>query len=109
MVRFWQAMLAGRLLAPATVGHAYAQLHPMFDAGTWYGRGVMLTEFRDGDAPLNVWLGHAGGTPSARAVIGYDVASRVFLAVAINGDVPAEAAAYRLLKEVRAHRASAGR
>ena len=69
----------------------------------------MLTEFRDGAGPPNVWLGHAGGTPSAKAVIAYDVASGVFLAVAINGDVSAEAAAYRLLKEVGAHRASTSR
>jgi D-alanyl-D-alanine carboxypeptidase len=109
MVRFWQAMLAGRLVGAASVRHAYDHLYPMFDPGTYYGRGVMLIEFRDGDAPPNVWLGHGGGTPSAKAVIAYDTASRVFIAVAINGDVSAEAAAYRLLREVRASRPSGKR
>jgi len=109
MVRFWQAMLAGRLVGAASVRHAYAHLYPMFDPGTFYGRGVMLIEFRDGDAPPNVWLGHGGGTPSAKAVVAYDTASRVFIAVAINGDVSAEAAAYRLLREVRASRESGKR
>ncbi len=109
MVRFWQAMLARRLFGATTLRHAYEHLYPMYDPGTFYGRGVMLTEFRDGVGPPNVWLGHGGGTPSARAVVAYDVGSRVFIAVAINGDVSAEAAAFRLLKEVREHRASGKR
>lgn len=104
LVRFWQALLAGRVTGEASVREAFRRLHPMFDAGTYYGRGVMLTEFRDGEGPAHVWLGHGGGTPSARAVVAYDVASRVFVAVAINGDVSAEAAAYRLLREVLAER-----
>lgn len=106
MVRFWQAMLAGRLTSAASLRHAFGDLYPMVDPGTFYGRGVMVIEFREGDRPPNVWLGHGGGTPSARAVIAYDTASRVFIAVAINGDVSTEAAAYRLLKEVRAYRAT---
>lgn len=41
----------------------------------------------------------------ARAVIAHDAGSRVFVPVAISGDVFDEAAAYRLLMEVQAHRA----
>ena len=109
MVRFWQALLAGRLVGATTLRHAYEHLYPMIDPGTYYGRGVMLTEFRDAAGPPNVWLGHGGGTPSAKAVVAYDVGSRIFIAVAINGDVSAEAAAYRLLREVRASRESGKR
>lgn len=109
MVRFWQAMLAGRVVGGATLRHAYERLYPMLDPGTYYGRGVMLTEFREGEGPPNAWLGHGGGTPSAKAVIAYDVGSRIFIAVAINGDVSAEAAAYRLLREVRTFRSSGKR
>jgi D-alanyl-D-alanine carboxypeptidase len=106
MVRFWQAMLAGRLTGVPSLRHAFEHLYPMYDPGTFYGRGVMVIEFKEGDRPPNVWLGHGGGTPSAKAVIAYDTASRVFIAVAINGDVSTEAAAYRLLKAVRAFRAT---
>lgn len=105
MVRFWQAMLAGRLTGAPALRHAFERLYPMYDPGTFYGRGVMAIEFKDGDVQ-NLWLGHGGGTPSAKAVIAYDTASHVFVAVAINGDVSTEAAAYRLLKEVRASRVS---
>jgi hypothetical protein len=38
-------------------------------------------------------------------VLAYDLDSRIFLAVAINGDVSAEAAANALRKVVKAHRA----
>ncbi len=106
MVRFWQALLAGRLVGAPSLRHAFEHLYPMYDPGTFYGRGVMVIEFKDGERPPNVWLGHGGGTPSAKAVIAYDTASRVFIAVAINGDVSSEAAAYRLLNEVRSFRAS---
>jgi len=85
--------------------HAFEHLYPMYDPGTFYGRGVMVIEFEDGDRQ-NLWLGHGGGTPSAKAVIAYDTASHVFIAVAINGDVSTEAAANRLLKEVRGFRAT---
>ena len=105
MVRFWQAMLAGRLVGGATVRDAFARPYPMYDPGTFYGRGVMVIEFTD-RVLQNLWLGHGGGTPSAKAVIAYDTASRVFIAVAINGDVSTEAAANRLLKEVRGFRAA---
>jgi D-alanyl-D-alanine carboxypeptidase len=106
MIRFWQALLAGRVVGTASLRRAFDHLYPMYDPGTFYGRGVMVIEFKAGDGPQNVWLGHGGGTPSAKAVIAYDTTSRVFIAVAINGDVSAEAAAYRLLKEVRAWRTS---
>jgi D-alanyl-D-alanine carboxypeptidase len=68
----------------------------------------MLTEFHPGDGVTETWLGHGGGTPSHRAVIALDVRSRVFVAVAINADVSAEAAAFRLLEQVRAWRAGGG-
>lgn len=101
MVRFWQAMLGGRAVGAATLRGAYDRLYPMIDPGTYYGRGVMLIEFRDREGTSHQWLGHGGGTRSARAVIAYDPRSRVFVAVAINGDVSVEAAAHRLLEVVR--------
>jgi D-alanyl-D-alanine carboxypeptidase len=108
LVVFWQALLSGRLTGPDTIRRAYQHLYPMFDPGTFYGRGVMLIEFQPAGGLPERWLGHGGGTPSSKAVVAYDARSRVFVAVAINGDVSAEAAAFRLLGEVRARHAAAG-
>jgi D-alanyl-D-alanine carboxypeptidase len=106
MVLFWHGLLAGKVLRQQTVEHAYTHLYPMFEPGMFYGRGVMLTEFSDKDNEKVVWLGHSGGTPGLRAVIAYDVDSRIFLAVAINGDVSAEAVANKLRRVVKEHRAT---
>jgi D-alanyl-D-alanine carboxypeptidase len=106
MVLFWQSFLGGRIVRQQTVVRAYSQLYPMFERGMFYGRGVMLTEFADKNDEKVVWLGHSGGTPGLKAVIAYDLESRIFLAVAINGDVSAEAAANTLRKVVKAHRAA---
>jgi D-alanyl-D-alanine carboxypeptidase len=103
LVLFWQALLSGRLTSPGSIRAAYRTLYPMYDPGTFYGRGVMLIEFA-GAQGAETWLGHGGGTPSARAVVAWDPRSRVFVAVAINADVSTEAAAYRLIREVRAFR-----
>lgn len=108
MVAFWRAVLSGILVRQLTIVRAYFQLFPMFEPGLFYGRGVMLSEFRDQDGVSHMWLGHSGGTPSAKAVIAYDVTERVFIAVAFNGDVSAEAGANKLLAEIKAYRATSG-
>jgi D-alanyl-D-alanine carboxypeptidase len=106
MVRFLNAYLSGRLVSRENVLEAYSRLFPMFDQpGPFYGRGVMLLEFEDG-GQSNVWLGHCGGTPGIKAVVAYDPRTRVFVAVALNGNVSAEACANKLLKVVESHRAA---
>ena len=101
MIRFWSALLEGRLVAPATVKSMFATLYPMFDPGTYYGLGVMVFDVQDGTDRL-LWLGHAGGTPGASAVIAYSPVDRAFVAVALTGDGPSVAVANQLLKTVRA-------
>lgn len=107
MVGFWRAVLSGSLVSQETILQAYGRLYPMSEPGLFYGRGVMLSEFGDKEGVSHMWLGHSGGTPSAKAVIAYDVTERVLIAVAFNGDVSAEAAANKLLAELKAYRAAA--
>ena len=78
----------------------------MYDPGTFYGRGVMLYEFPDKDQQKHVWLGHSGGTPGLKSIVAYDVNAGVYVAVAMNGNVSAEAAANKLLAVVQEYRAT---
>ena len=100
MIRFWSALLDGRLVKPATLEAMFATLYPMFDPGTYYGLGVMVFDVPDQDGQL-LWLGHAGGTPGASAVVAYSPKDRAFVAVALTGDGPAVAVANQLLKAAR--------
>ena len=52
MVRFWQALLGGRLLKHQTVRGLFERLYPMFDQGTYYGRGVMLYDYSNGNTVI---------------------------------------------------------
>ncbi len=96
MLRFWHALLTGKLLSTEATARRFARLYPMFDNGTFYGQGVMAY-----DAPGVRWLGHSGGTPGAKAVVAYSPSDRVFVAVALNTDGPAEAVANRMLQRLR--------
>ncbi|WP_242920997.1 serine hydrolase domain-containing protein [Caulobacter sp. CCUG 60055] len=97
MVRFEQALLDGRLLKAETTRRRFERLYPMFQAGQFYGQGVMLYDVPDTPRPL-YWIGHSGGGPGVRAVVAYAPRQRAFVAVALTGDGSAEAAANLLLK-----------
>ncbi len=101
MARFWAALMEGRLVRQQTVATMFGTLYPMFDPGTFYGLGVMVFDVPDKDRQLR-WLGHAGGTPGASAVVAYSPADNAIVAVALTGDAPAVAVANQLLKAVRA-------
>lgn len=104
MLRFWQALLTGRLLTPATLQQQWAALYPLRNtppspqASSWFGQGVMLTEMATPSGTRQVWLNHLGGTPTANAVVLYAPASSAFVAVAVNNAVSAPAVANALLK-----------
>ncbi len=101
LVRFWGAFLAGDLLPRQQVAAAFGDLYPMFGQPTFYGRGVMVYDVPATEG-ARVWLGHSGGAPGIKAAVVYDIKARVFIAAAFNSDLPAEAAAYRLLSVVLA-------
>jgi D-alanyl-D-alanine carboxypeptidase len=108
MLTVWRALLAGRLLPPATVQRQWAQLYPIASqvdtadnqAPMWFGQGVMLTEWTDEQGRLRPWLAHLGGIPTANAVVLYDPTAKAFAAVAVNSEVSSTAVANALLKVV---------
>lgn len=100
MLTYWRALLTGKLLNAETMPLLFQKLYPMFDAGTYYGRGVMLYVIPDGPRTVN-WLGHSGGTPGAKALVAYAPSEQAFVAVALTGDGSAEATANLLLKQLR--------
>ena len=101
VLRFWHALLTGRLLPQATVQASYERLMPMFDnPESSYGRGVMLNEWTDSQGRQRRWLGHLGGGTGSNAVVAYDPRLQLYVAVAINSKVSAPAAARRLLETV---------
>lgn len=107
MVVFLAALLSGEVYPRSALQESLSTLYPMFDDGTYYGQGIMLYDLdREGDSVQ--WLGHSGGSPSVRAVVAYDLERDIFVAVAMNGNVPAEALAYRLVEIVESYRESNG-
>jgi D-alanyl-D-alanine carboxypeptidase len=97
MVRFWAALLDGRLIAPSLAASMTSTLYPMFDPGTFYGLGAMVFDVPDGNKRL-LWIGHAGGTPGASALVVYSPSDHAFAAVALTGDGSAVASVNLLLK-----------
>lgn len=104
MLRFFAALLGGKLLPPADLQYLLRDLYPMFEKGQYYGRGLMLYDFADLDQSANRWIGHSGGTGNYRSVVAYDLQSRALVAVAINENQPAEALAYKVLGIVQSEK-----
>lgn len=97
LVLFLNGYLTGKIVKQESVAGAAETLFPMFDNGTYYGRGLMVFEFEDAQGNLNRWMGHSGGSPGEKAVVAFDLKRRAFASVIFNCDVSAEAAALRLL------------
>lgn len=98
MVLFWHALLAGKILKTQTVRDQFARLYPMFDEGTYYGRGTMLYDVTGKNGRRLFWLGHGGGAPGAKALVAYSLDAGAYVAVALNNDGSAEATANLLLQ-----------
>jgi D-alanyl-D-alanine carboxypeptidase len=102
MVAALHAMLTGKLLRSTATAIRFAALYPMFDQGTFYGRGIMVYDIPTAGREHKMWIGHSGGTPGAKAVVAYSPADKAFVAVALNTDGSAEATANLLLKQLGA-------
>ncbi|WP_184719195.1 serine hydrolase domain-containing protein [Caulobacter sp.] len=100
MARVWAALLGGKLLKQETVQTMFGKLYPMFDAGSFYGLGVMALEVPAPHGGKDLWLGHLGGTPGASAIVAYSVPQGTVVAAAITGDGSAAAVANLLLRQV---------
>ena len=103
MVVFLAVLLSGRVYPENLLRGSLEELYPMFNPGTYYGRGIMLYDI-DRDSDSVNWVGHGGGSASVKAIVAYDRDRRVFVSVAVNADVPVEAIAYRLVEVVREYR-----
>lgn len=98
IIRLWKALLSGTYLTMQTTRGMFSELYPMFDQGTYYGQGVMLYDFEKQDGSREIWLGHSGGVPGAKAAVIYSPAHRAFVAIALTGEGSAEATINALLK-----------
>ena len=99
MLTFMHALLTAKLLRKESTLQMFDGLYPMFDAGTYYGRGVMLYSFVDGGRE-RIWLGHSGGAPGVKAIVAFSLDAQAFVAVALSGDGSAEATANLLLRQL---------
>jgi len=95
MAVFLSALLTGKIIPTNNVHAMMKNLYPMFDEGLYYGRGIMLYEINHVD---NLWIGHSGGTENYKAILIYDVKTKIITAISINENIPVEAVAMRLLE-----------
>ena len=65
------------------------------------GPGLSARPSAADPAATDVWLGHSGGLPGAKAVVAYSMQTRAFVAVALTGEGSPEATANLLLAELR--------
>ncbi len=97
VVRLWHAVLRDQVVKRATLEKMFTDLYPMFGNPPYYGLGVMVYEVPQPNGEVKIWLGHSGGAPGVKAVFAYSPSDHAFVAVALSGDGPAEAAANLLL------------
>ncbi|MCW3483921.1 serine hydrolase domain-containing protein [Chitinophaga nivalis] len=101
MVLLLHALLTGQISSLPMTKERLHDLYPMFDKGMYYGRGMILSDFHEINQTKNYWIGHNGGTEDYRALVVYDVATKAFVAVAVNQQVPVEAIAGKLLEQLK--------
>ena len=97
MLSLLHAYLERGLVSKDARDDAVTSLYPMFGSSMSYGRGIMVTDVPDGEAPTT-WVGHSGGSPQGKAVLIYDTERDSYVAVVLNSNAPAEAIANGLLK-----------
>ncbi len=99
MATFLSALLTGKIIPVRNVHAMMKDLYPMFNnKGQYYGRGIMLYDFNKLNNTDNVWIGHSGGTENYKAILVYDVKTKVIIAISINENIPVESVAGRLIE-----------
>jgi D-alanyl-D-alanine carboxypeptidase len=98
MNRLLEATLTPGLSSVQTRDLRLARLYRMFDAGSFYGLGIMVYRPPGTDA---YWIGHGGGSPGANAISIWSPADNAFVSVALTGDGSAAATANLLLAALR--------
>lgn len=97
MAFFLFALLNGSVIPKATVAARLHDLYPMPDKGMFYGQGMMVTDFAEIPGEQDQWIGHTGGTETYRALLIFDVKTKIFLAVSVNAHIPVEAISRKLV------------
>jgi D-alanyl-D-alanine carboxypeptidase len=105
MNRLLQAMLAPGLLSELGGSERLAELHPMFDGGSFYGLGLMVYQPPGTDI---YWIGHGGGSPGANAISIWSPRDQALVSVALAGDGSAPATANLLLSALHSDTAPPG-
>jgi len=100
MAVFLSALLSGKIIPIETVHNMTKDLYPMFNKGQYYGEGIMLYDFNVINSTNTVWIGHSGGTENYKAIILFDIKSKIILSISINENIPVEAVAYKLMELV---------
>lgn len=100
MAVFLNSLLAGQIIPIAMVHAMLKDLYPMFDKGQYYGNGIMLYNFKELNNTDDIWIGHSGGTENYKAILVFDIKSKVIMAISINENIPAEAIASRLMEVI---------
>lgn len=93
------ALLTGKLGPVTQVYNRFNDLYPMFDKGSYYGKGIMVTDFSELTGTKDIWIGHSGGTQTYRALVIYDVATKTFAAISTNQHISVEAVTRKLLEQ----------
>lgn len=100
MVVLLHGLMTGKLGPVEGVYDRLKDLYPGFEKGSYFGRGLMLTDFNEINQSNNLWIGHSGGTQTYRALLIYDKNTKAFAAVAINAHISVEAVTMKLLAQV---------
>lgn len=98
MAVFLSSLLTGEIIPIEMVHAMMKDLFPMFGKGQYYGKGIMLYDFNEINNTDNVWIGHSGGTENYKAILMFDIKSKVIMAISINENFPAEAVANKLME-----------
>ena len=105
MALFLSALLTGKIIPIKNVHAMMKDLYPMFDnKGLYYGKGIMLYDFNKLNHTDNVWIGHSGGTENYKAILIYDVKTKIIMAISINDNIPVEAVVGSLLELIEKQR-----
>ena len=99
MATFLSALLTGKVIPVRNVHAMMKDLYSMFNnKGLYYGRGIMLYDFNKLNNTNNVWIGHSGGTENYKAILVYDVKTKMIIAISINENIPVESVVGRLIE-----------
>ena len=100
MALFLYSLLTGKYLPIQIVHNMLKELYPMFNSGQYYGNGIMLYEFNEINNTPNQWIGHSGGTDNYKAILAYDIKTKIICAISVNQNISVEAIAFSMIDKI---------